>query len=158
MNFPTTALRNIRAFALQLADGLSGEALNTVPPGFANNIIWNLGHLVAAEQGVLYVRGGLAPKVDTGFLKKYTRGTKPEGAVSNEEITRIKAMLSSTLPGLEADLAAGVFGEYKAWTTPYGVELTTIEEALQFILFHEGIHCGYIMALKRALGAMGGRN
>jgi hypothetical protein len=41
--------------------------------------------------------------------------------------------------------------DYNAWTTPCGVALHSIDKALQFLLFHEGMHCGYIMTLKRAL-------
>jgi hypothetical protein len=155
MNFSIEALKKTRAFSLQLAEGLSNEILNTVPPGFNNNIIWNLGHLVAAEQGILYVRGGLEPQVPADFMKRYTRGTKPEGPVGSDEIALIKAQLGSTLPGLEANLAADKFAGYPAWTTPYGVELRDIDQALRFLLFHEGMHTGYIMALKRAIAGAG---
>jgi uncharacterized damage-inducible protein DinB len=31
---------------------LSVEQLNKVPTGFNNNIIWNLGHMIAAQQGI----------------------------------------------------------------------------------------------------------
>ncbi len=152
MNFPPEALKTTRIFAESLAEGLSDEALNTVPEGFNNNIIWNLGHLVAAEQGVLYVRGGAQPRVAPEFLKAYARGTRPEGPVSCEGITEVKSLLTSTLPTLEADFAAGAFAGYVPWKTPYDVDIRSVDEALQFLLFHEGLHCGYIMALKRALG------
>jgi hypothetical protein len=145
------SLLKTRTWALQLVEGLSDKALNTIPEGFNNNIIWNLAHLVAAEQGVCYVRSGIEPVLQMDFVKRYTRGTKPESPVSAEEIAEIKAMLLSTPARLDADLAAGRFKAYKAWATPYGVELQTIEDALQFLGFHEGMHCGYIMALKRVV-------
>lgn len=153
MNFSIESLKSTRAFALHLAEGLSDEALNAIPDGFSNNIIWNLAHLVAVEQSILYKRSGAEPRVPVSFISKYTRGTKPEGNLSGAEISEIKSLLTSTLPGLEADLANGVFANYNAWATPYGVELHNVEEALQFLLFHEGMHCGYIMALKRVVAA-----
>lgn len=151
MNFSLESLKSLRAFALQLTEGLSDEALNLIPDGFNNNIIWNLAHLVAAEQGVIYVRSGLPPTISADFVKTYTRGTKPESRVDAEGIARIKSMLSSTIPALEEDFARNAFIAYKPWTTPYGITISTIDEALQFLLFHEGLHCGYIMALKRVL-------
>ena len=154
MNNSIESLKQIRAFALQLVDGLSDEALNTIPEGFNNNIIWNLAHLVAAEQGVCYMRGGAQPAMPVEYIQTYTRGTKPVGEVSAEGIADIKTALTATLPKLEADYAAGAFAAYKPWTTPYGMELANIDEALHFLVFHEGLHCGYIMALKRAVAAM----
>jgi hypothetical protein len=145
-----------RAWALQIVEGLSEEALNTIPEGFNNNIIWNLAHLVAAEQGVCYVRGGAEPVVPVEFIKAYTRGTRPEALVSAGEIAEIKALLLSTPHRLDADLAAGRLSDYKAWMTPYGVDLKTIEDALQFLRFHEGMHCGYIMALRRVVAVASG--
>ncbi len=153
MNHAIASLQKIRAFALQLAEGLTAEELNTIPEGFNNNIIWNLAHLVAAEQGVCYIRGGAQPRMPMEYIKAYTRGSKPEGPVSADNIAAIKAALTATSLTLAEDLEAGAFANYSAWTTPYGLELTTIEEALQFLLFHEGIHCGYIMAMKRAMVA-----
>ncbi len=144
-------LQKTRAFALQITTGLTDEELNTIPEGFNNNIIWNLAHLVAAEQGVCYLRSGAEPRMPMEFCKAYTRGTKPDAQVSAGEIAAIKEMLTATPLMLMQDLEAGVFANYVAWTTPYGLELKTIEEALQFLLFHEGMHCGYIMALKRTL-------
>jgi hypothetical protein len=145
------SLLKTRSWALQLTEGVPDEALNAIPAGFNNNIIWNLAHLVAAKQGLCYVRSGVEPVLPVEFLKTYTRGTKPEAPVSAEGIAKIKSLLTSTLPRLDADLAAGIFTDYKAWTTPYGVELRSIEDALQFLAFHEGMHCGYIMALKRVV-------
>jgi hypothetical protein len=149
MNTSIVSILNTRNWLLQIIDGLSDDALNTIPEGFNNNIIWNMAHLVAAEQGLCYVRSGETPRMPVEFLKTYTRGTKPERALSASEIADIKAKMVSTLPQLQADLDAGMFSGYQAWTTPYGVELTSIEDALRFLSFHEGMHCGYILALKR---------
>jgi hypothetical protein len=155
MNFSIESLKGTRAFALRLIDGLSDEALNSIPEGFSNNIIWNLAHLVAVEQGILYKRSAAEPQLPDSFISKYTRGTSPEGNLSAADIAEIKSLLTSTLRQLEADFGNGVFANYNAWTTPYGVELRNIDEALQFLLFHEGMHCGYIMALKRAIAVAG---
>lgn len=152
MNKAIDSLRKTRDWALQLTEGIPEEALNAVPEGFNNNIIWNLAHLVAAEQGICYLRAGAEPVMPLSFIKAYTRGTRPEGPVSAVGIAEIRAALTATPARIEADLAAGAFAGYQPWTTPYGVELASIEDALQFLLFHEGMHCGYILALKRVLG------
>jgi hypothetical protein len=64
-------------------------------------------------------------------------------------VDQIKALLFSTLDLLAQDYEAVLFSKYTAWTTSYGVELATIDDAFNFLQFHEGLHVGYVMALKR---------
>lgn len=151
MNPAIASLQNTRAFVRQITDSLSDEELNMTPAGFNNNIVWNMAHLIAAEQGVCYVRSGAEPYMPAEFIKAYTRGSKPETVVSGEGLAELMRALTDTPRRLQQDYDAGAFVNYKPWTTPYGIELKTIDEALQFLLFHEGIHTGYIMAMKRAL-------
>ena len=49
----------------------------------------------------------------------------------------------------EADLGAGTFGPYREYTTTPGVVLASVEGALRFNLFHEGLHLGAILALRK---------
>ena len=45
-----------------------------------------------------------------------------------------------------------VFKDFKDYTvSTTGNTLTNIDDSFQFILFHEGMHLGYVMALFRAL-------
>lgn len=143
------AIRKTRTYLLDLTKELSLEQLNKIPTGFNNNIIWNLGHLVAAQQGVCYMRAGLKPRIDEELFNKYKPGSKPENVVNEQEVNKIQELLLSTLNVLEKDYDAGLWTGYNAWTTRYGIELKSINEALQFLNFHEGLHSGYIMALKR---------
>ena len=151
MNPAIASLQKTRAFVRQITDSLTDEELNIIPAGFSNNIVWNMAHLIAAEQGICYIRGGAQPFMPAEFIAAYTRGTKPETVVSGEGIAELMRALTDTPARLQRNYDAGTFRNYKAWTTPFGVELTNIDEALQFILFHEGIHTGYIMAMKRAI-------
>ncbi|OLY90797.1 DinB superfamily protein [Cnuella takakiae] len=142
-------VKRTRIFLLDLVKDLTVAELNEVPEGFNNNIIWNLGHLVWAQQGICYLRAGMEPKVDASLLTPFRSGTKPEGLIDEPAIAVIKQALLSTIDQLEQDYAASIWQQYTAWTTRYGVELKSIEDALNFLLYHEGMHAGYIMALKR---------
>ena len=144
-------VKQVRAHAIESIGGLSTAQLNEVPEGFNNNIIWNLAHLVAAQQGICYLRAGLETVVDKEFYLSYTGGTKPDGIVSEEEINHIKTLLISTLDQFKIDYHNQIFDNYKGWTTRYGVGLNNIDDATMFLPFHEGLHLGYIMALKRVI-------
>ena len=151
MNNHIDTLKKTRTFLLSIIDGLSTEQLNFIPEGFSNNIIWNFAHLIAAQQGICYKRPGLPLVVQDSFFDSFKPGSKPEGTVTEEEITEIKSLALSTVDQLEKDYDDNLFGNYPSWTTRYGVEVNSIDDGLHFISFHEGMHTGYIMALKRAL-------
>lgn len=142
-------IKKIRLFLLDSVRDLSVDRLNEVPAGFNNNIIWNLAHLIAAQQGVCYKRSGAAPVADQKYILPFTSGTKPEQYIDSNEVAIIKDLLLSSLDLFEADYQNNVFDNYVSLTTRYGVELTNIDEAVQFLMYHEGLHTGAVIALKR---------
>jgi hypothetical protein len=151
MNYPIEIIRKTRENVLKMIDGLSIEQLNKIPQGFNNNLIWNIGHLIATQQGICYKRAGFPLVIDEAFFDTYKSGTKPEGLVDEAGLENIKLLLVSAINQLEIDYNKGLFTNYQTWTTRYNFEITNIDEALNFLPFHEGLHTGYIMALKRAL-------
>ena len=143
------SIKKIRLVSLQLMQDLSLEQLNQVPQGFNNNILWNAAHLIAAQQGVCYMRAGLPTMISTEFYTAYKPGTMPTTSLVQEEVDDIKSLLLTTIDQFEADLDNNMFGNYMSWTTRYGVTLSSIDDAIDFLPFHEGMHVGYMMALKR---------
>lgn len=146
-------LRKIRIALLKLIEPLSAEELNRIPPGFNNNVIWNLAHVVASQQMICYVRAGMKPFVDEEFIALYKSGTKPEGSISEVNILKIKDLFLQAIDQFAKDSDAGLFPgvAYPAWTTGYGNEILSLDDAINFVMFHEGLHRGYIMAMKRSL-------
>lgn len=149
MNRQIENIRKTRTKLLEIISELNTDQLNRIPEGFNNNIIWNLAHLVAAQQGVCYVRAGLPLTVEKDFFMAYKPDSKPEGYVSEVEIGNIKKLLFSTLDQLQTDADQNTFEGYRNWTTRFGTDINNIEDAVSFLPFHEGLHIGYIMALKR---------
>ena len=144
-------LSKTRQFVLNLISGLSTQQLNEVPPGFNNNIIWNVAHLIASQQGVCYFRGGLPLAIQEELFLAYKPDTKPQGMVEEAQIEEIKKLLLSTVDQLKADYTNGLFKNNPPWTNRYGVEHSTIDDSINFLLFHDGLHTGYIMALKSVI-------
>lgn len=149
MNLSTT--RQTRANFTRLLSGMSLEAVNHIPDGFNNNLIWNFGHIIATQQLLTYSLSGLEPKVDEEVLAAFRKGTKPEKVHTTAELEGLKRLASTTLEQLEADLSEGLFDDFESYPTSYGIELTSIKEAVAFNEVHEALHLGYAMALKRAL-------
>lgn len=142
-------IRKTRTFLLDLIKDISDDQLNKIPSGYKNNIIWNMGHLIASQQGLCYVRSNLPIVVDEGYMKLFKPETKPEGIISSDAIDTIKKLLLPTIDRLESDYKQHMFTSFKPFKNRYGVELQTIEDCINFVVCHEGIHLGYILALRR---------
>jgi hypothetical protein len=127
------------------------EELNKVPEGFSNNIIWNIAHVIVTQQLLVYRNSDLPMFVSDNMVDKYKKGTKAEVEVSQAGIEEIKNLLFSSLEKLVEDYNNGLFKNYNEYTVSTKSTLTNAEEALEFNNFHEGIHLGYILALKKSL-------
>jgi hypothetical protein len=142
-------IRKTRMYVLDLVRDLSLEKVNIVPHGFNNNIIWNMGHLVAAQQNICYVRIGKPMSIPEDFFNRYKFGTRPEHFVQSDEEDTIKKLLVSTLDTLENDYRQNLFEPYTPWVTRTGININNIEEALSYLHYHEGLHNGIIFSMKR---------
>ncbi|MGZ3756209.1 MAG: DinB family protein [Mucilaginibacter sp.] len=142
-------LKQPRIKILEELQDFSLEQLNDIPTGFNNNIIWNLGHMIAAQQGICYARSGVDKLVSDEFFMAYKPGSKPEKFIDQPQYDNIKELLFSTLVQLETDLKNNLFVNYTPVMTRYNVELTNIQDAIEFLPFHEGLHIGYIMSLRK---------
>ncbi|WP_316846969.1 DinB family protein [Pedobacter psychrodurus] len=144
-----TQIKNTRLFILELVKDLNTEQLNKIPAGFNNNIIWNIAHLTAAQQNMCYVRSGLEITVKEKYFTPFLSGTKPDTFLEKEEIESIFSVLLNSMDRLAADYKNGIFKQFDPWDKRYGMKLNSIEDAINFVPFHEGMHIGYIMALKK---------
>ena len=127
------------------------EELNKVPDGFKNNIIWNIAHVIVTQQLLVYKLSGLPMMVSEEMVNAYRKGTKTERDVSQEEVDVIRGLLFSTIEKTKEDYTNKKFKDYSVYTTSTNSTLSSVEEATQFNIFHEGTHLGYILALRKSL-------
>ena len=144
-------VRKNRVVLQKFLDAFSLEQLNTIPEGFKNSIIWNIAHTVATQQILCYRLSGLPMLLPQDFIDRYKKGTKHDVDATQDEVDFVKSVLFSTLDQTERDYEAGKFTTFENYTVSTGSALTNINEALAFNSFHEGIHLGYILALKKSI-------
>lgn len=149
MNSVFEVQKTIREILLKILDNHSLEQLNKIPAGFGNNLIWNIAHCVSTQQVLVYKLSGLPMMVSEEFINKYKKGTKPEGDVSQAEVDEIRTLLSTTLEQVQKDFANGIFQNYMEYTTSMGFTLKNIDGALDFNNYHEGIHTGIVMSIRK---------
>jgi DinB superfamily len=145
-------IRKTRAGFINLMTPLSIEQLNHIPTGYNNNILWNFGHIVVTQQALCYGLSGLPMNVDKALLDKYRKGAKPESFIPSEELELLKNLSVSLLDTFDTDIKKkSLFKEVKPYMTSLGYEIDSIEKAIQLNTFHEGLHYGYAMSLKRVV-------
>ena len=137
----------------QLVDGLEIEALNTVPTGFNNNIAWNFGHAVVTIPALCYLRSGIKPALAVPYFQRFAKGSRPSENITREELNELKEFAASLINHVENDIKAGTFVNIAPFaTSTFAFDMDTIDEILTAVLAHTGLHYGYSLALKKALG------
>lgn len=143
-------LSQIRTLFGAIADGLREEELFHVPDGFPNHIAWNIAHTVVTQQLLHYRLSGLEPKMPEELIEAYKKGTGPATATP-ESYRAVMEYLHQAPVDLKEDYQAGVFGAFNTYETSTGIILRNIEGAIAYNHLHEGMHYGYVLALKRAI-------
>ncbi|MEY3599252.1 MAG: hypothetical protein RLZZ463_18 [Bacteroidota bacterium] len=145
--------RQHRKLFLQFLEQIPQEKLFEVPEGFNNHIFWNIAHVMVTQQLLVYKLSGLPTPLDEGFVARYSKGSFPAGdAQELADLALVKAGIVSAVDQLESDYASGIFAQYNPYTTSTKVTLNNVAEAIGFNNFHEGLHLGSVLALRRVLG------
>jgi len=77
------------------------------------------------------------------------KGTKPEHIATQAEVDEIKALLFKTLDQTEADYNDKKFNNFQEYPTSTGLVLKNAEDAIAINSFHEGLHIGIMMSIRK---------
>lgn len=145
-------LKIVRQRLLDLVVDKELDYLLEIPQNFNNNIFWNAAHCVVTQQLLQYKLTSTEMKVSVFFIDHFRKGTNARDVeVGERELIDLKEYLVKTPLWLEEDYANEAFGKYIPYKTSFGLELSTLEDAIRFNNVHEGIHLGYSLAIKKAL-------
>ncbi|HET7628696.1 MAG TPA: DinB family protein [Bacillales bacterium] len=132
------------------------EAIADKQPGaFNNSLRWNFGHIYVSLNGLMYGFAGEEDPSPEGYKEWFDRGTSPEdwGDAEMPSLARLQALLEAQ-PELIEERFTGRLEERTE--RPFGLIKTgrpaIIGDLLNFGIYHEGLHLGWIHGLKRALG------
>ncbi|MEO8253289.1 MAG: DinB family protein [Flavobacterium sp.] len=140
-----------RNMILEILQKYPLEQLNKIPAGFNNNLIWNIGHIIVAQQLLVYKLSGLPMIISDEMVNKYKNGSRPERDVTEEELDEIKNLLLTTINKTVADYNNGIFKIYNEYTTFIGFNLKNTQEAIVYNTFHEGLHLGIMTTIRKLI-------
>ncbi|TDE06619.1 DinB family protein [Flavobacterium hiemivividum] len=141
--------RTSRNLLSQMLAGYTLEQLNKIPEGYNNNLIWNIAHVVVVQQMLVYKLSGLPMMISNEMVEKYKKGTKPEHIATQAEVDEIQSLLAETINQTETDLENNLFINYQEYPTSAGIVLKSALDAIAFNNFHEGLHIGIIMSIRK---------
>jgi len=138
-----------RKIVLQFLENHTLDQLNKIPDGYKNNLIWNIAHVVVTQQLLVYKFSDLPMMVSDELVQKYMKGSKPEHIVSQSEVDEIKSLLVKTIDQTKEDFDNKIFKSYQEYPTSTGFVIKSAEDAMVFNNFHEGLHIGIMMGLRK---------
>lgn len=141
--------RTSRKLLFQFLEKYTLEQLNAIPEGFNNNLIWNIAHIVVVQQMLVYKLSGLPMMISDEMVDKYRKGSKPEHEATQAEVDEIKELLLKTINQTQTDFENEMFENYQQYPTSTGFTLNNVLDAMSFNYFHEGIHLGVILSLRK---------
>lgn len=149
MNETFEITQTSRKLLYHLIQDLTLEQLNTIPSGFNNNVIWNIGHIIVVQQMLVYNLSGLPMQVSDDLVSRYKKGTRPTEPVSDEEVQDLKKLLFSTIEQTQIDFENGLFKSFTEYKVMTGFVIKNANDAIAFNYYHEALHTGVIMSLKK---------
>lgn len=149
MNTSLHVTRTSRKMLSQILKGYTLAQLNAIPEGHNNNLIWNIAHIVVVQQMLVYKLSGLPMNISDSLVEKYKKGTKPEQDATQAEVDEIYNLLMETIDQTEIDMNNNSFVSYQEYPTSTGFVLKNAKDAMFFNSFHEGIHIGAILGIRK---------
>lgn len=149
---PFKTFRITRYHMMREIDGLSDEQFLHIPEGRDDNIIWNVGHLLCSISRLAYVFSGHPLPIPEDYLPRFGKDTCATDWTSNPDVRDVLQRFTDFPAQLETDYLAGKFTEYKALQIVPDDNIASIEEAVAFHCFHEGLHIGKVLTIKEAMG------
>lgn len=137
-----------RSRTLKWIEAVDPAIVDVIPTNFNNNIHWHIGHILLVQDRLTLRLLGK----EIGFSDEYNGwfgpGTKPADWQTQppavyfllQELKDQTERLQQELSGNLAEKLVIPFQHYE-----------TVEESLGYSLYHEGVHMGYLMGLKRAI-------
>ncbi|MFC0187388.1 DinB family protein [Fictibacillus aquaticus] len=147
-------LKQLAAFrhnTLSVVEGVTEEMADIVPEGFNNNIRWQLGHIYLDQYDWLYHKINEDSPVPKHYRELFGYGTRPsDWKLSPPTLDELKNRLADQVDHIKEHFGRRLDEELES---PAELGMNTFAEILPRTFYHEGMHTGHIIALKKAMNA-----
>lgn len=145
-------LKQIAAFrhnTLSAVEGLTEEEADFIPEAFNNNIRWNLGHIYLDQYDWLYHKTREDNPAPKHYRELFGYGTKPEDwQQTPPTLEELCNRLMEQVQFIEQEFGYRLDQELDG---PTELGMSTFAEVLPRTFYHEGMHLGAILAIRKAI-------
>ena len=143
-----TDWEGVRRMALGLLEPVETTAALRIPPGGKNHLHWHLGHLLTSQDYVLQTRAGLPSGLPRGMWAYFRIGSSPDAydslAPDWDDLLALARHQSRDFPGRYLNRVGQTLVKPLRLMN---ISMTTVGEAIPFLLAHEAEHLSRIKSL-----------
>ncbi|MFD0675769.1 MULTISPECIES: DinB family protein [unclassified Paenibacillus] len=138
----------VRERTLQQLDLTSEETADVMPPGYRNTLRWNLGHILTVQENLVFKLCGEPFSLPDEYPGLFNNGTKPaDWQTEPPTLELIKQQLAEQTERIKDKLSLRLD---EMLPQPFkGID--TVGGMIGFSLYHEGVHTGYMMSLRKSI-------
>jgi len=144
----------LREDLIHKTEMIPGDLLLERPSGFANNLLWQVGHITRTAEFLTLKFAGIPLSFPANLDPLFAKGSSPDswisGSVKPNDLFEVEKKsrlhLNDILNSVDPDKA---FAE--PYTTSLGVVLGCIRDSFEYNFYHEGVHAGEIVLYKKIL-------
>ncbi|NRF94824.1 DinB family protein [Paenibacillus frigoriresistens] len=141
-----------RQMTIGKVEGINEELFDIQPPQFNNTIRWNVGHIIAVMDSLVFKRITETSNLQEGFSDLFKGGTKPSDWTSTPASkAELVELLRKQLNDLNETFADRIDEKLP---TPFQIrdfKLETIGDVIGFSIVHEGMHTTTISDLVKVI-------
>lgn len=144
-------LNLVRERTLKLLELVTEETADIMPAGYNNTLRWHLGHIVTVQENLCFKLAGDPFKLPESFPGFFANGTKPADWTSQPAtLAELKDILTEQPLRIKQELYNRT--EDKLMQPFRGMD--TVGDMIGFSLYHEGVHTGFMMSLRKTIDAL----
>ena len=144
-------LSAFREDLLYVLEDVTEEEAELIPNGFRNNIRWNMGHILLDQYTWIYFQLNEETPYKE-WEKFFGFGTTPDDFTKETPNYSELLTLLKTQPNYIRETFMNRLSEKLLKVTE--LEMSTVGEVLPRTMYHEGLHIGTIMAIKKLIRGM----
>jgi hypothetical protein len=141
-----------RLMTISKVESLSDELFDVQPPQFNNTIRWNLGHIIAVMDSLVFKRITEKSYLPEGFADLFKSGTKPSDWTTTPPTKdELVSLLKKQLNDLNETFASRAD---EALANPFQIrdfKFETVGDVIGFAIIHEGQHSTIVSDLVKVI-------
>lgn len=143
-----TQLETYRNELLAVLEGVTEEMAEMIPPGFRNNIRWNMGHVYLDQFFWIAALTKDMGDVPPAYQNWFGFGTSPsEFTEETPSFKELKQLLETQPKTIKETYGNRLEEEFP----PTEMGMHTLEQVLIRTIFHEGMHFQAILNIRKSL-------